>query len=223
VPHAPVLRVGVFLVDGCRVPTLRCSKGWENDCPIQPAAQYFSQLVRTCRNTSVFEHLASNPRLTCIYLYDIITYVRRTCCLSAFCHSPRPVRCLFYDSLGPPPISNSLCLLQASFEQKSGEQKSAKPRESCQASQNEHLQKSSHNSREMNTYIKKGEGGGCAMRLGRTGVAATIPLHSHSCATHTRNSRRIKLLQKKWGVGGPLDLGSDPFAITTDRAMISVP
>jgi hypothetical protein len=38
------------------------------------------------------------------------------------------------------------------------EQKSAKPGESCQASQNEHLQKSSHNPREMNTYIKKGEG-----------------------------------------------------------------
>jgi hypothetical protein len=34
----------------------------------------------------------------------------------------------------------------------SGEQKRAKPRESCQALQNEHLQKSSHNSREMNTY-----------------------------------------------------------------------
>jgi len=41
-----------------------------------------------------------------------------------------------------------------SLGQKSGEQKRAKPRESCQASQNEHLQKSSHNSREMNTYIK---------------------------------------------------------------------
>src|SRR5580700_271582 len=42
------------------------------------------------------------------------------------------------------------------------EQNGAKPRESCQASQNEHLQKSSHNSREMSTYIKKGEGGGVA-------------------------------------------------------------
>jgi hypothetical protein len=40
----------------------------------------------------------------------------------------------------------------AIFEQKSGEQKRAKPCESCQALQNEHLQKSSHNSREMNTY-----------------------------------------------------------------------
>ena len=45
------------------------------------------------------------------------------------------------------------------FGQKSGEQKRAKPRESCQASQNEHLQKSSHNSREMNTYIKVAGGG----------------------------------------------------------------
>ncbi len=35
---------------------------------------------------------------------------------------------------------------------KRGEQKSAKPRESCQASQNEHLQKSSYNFREMSTY-----------------------------------------------------------------------
>jgi hypothetical protein len=35
VPHAPVLRVGVFLVDGW--PSLRRSKGWKNDCPLQPA------------------------------------------------------------------------------------------------------------------------------------------------------------------------------------------
>jgi len=34
------------------------------------------------------------------------------------------------------------------------EQKGAKPRESCQASQNEHLQKSSYNFREMSTYKK---------------------------------------------------------------------
>jgi len=39
-----------------------------------------------------------------------------------------------------------------SFKQKEGEQKSAKPRESCQTSQNEHLQKSSYNFREMSTY-----------------------------------------------------------------------
>jgi len=59
------------------------------------------------------------------------------------------------------------------------------------------------------------------MRFRRIGVAALIPLHSHCCATHTRNSRGITLLQKRWG--GRWDLGSDPFAITTDRAMINVP
>jgi hypothetical protein len=40
------------------------------------------------------------------------------------------------------------------------------------------------------------------MRFRRIGVVAIIPLHSHSCATHTRNSRGIKLLQKNVGGGG---------------------
>jgi hypothetical protein len=43
------------------------------------------------------------------------------------------------------------------------------------------------------------------MRFRRIGVAALIPLHSHCCATHTRNSRGITLLQKKvggWGAAG---------------------
>jgi len=34
---------------------------------------------------------------------------------------------------------------------------------------------------------------------------------------------RNQTLTKKGGGGGPLDLGSDPFAITRDRAMIIVP
>jgi len=78
-----------------------------------------------------------------------------------------------------------------SFGQKTDEQKSAKPYESCQASQNQHLQKSSHNSRETNTYKI-------------IGLKAEQNEH----------------LQKKWE---PQDLGSDPFAITRDRAMINVP
>jgi hypothetical protein len=73
----------------------------------------------------------------------------------------------------------------------SGEQKSAKPHKSCQALQNEHLQKSSHNSREMNTYEI---------------IGLKVEQNEH--------------LQKKRGA---LDLGSDPFAIATDRAMINVP
>jgi hypothetical protein len=74
---------------------------------------------------------------------------------------------------------------------------------SCQASHNEHLPKSSYNSREMNTCIEHGEGGGGTMRPGRIGVAVIIPLHSHSCATHTRNSRGIKLVQKSEGTAEP--------------------
>jgi hypothetical protein len=77
------------------------------------------------------------------------------------------------------------------FERKSGEQKSAKPRESCQVLQNEHLQKSSHNSREMNTYKI---------------IGLKVEQNEH--------------LQKK---RGGWTVGSDPFAITTDRAMINVP
>jgi hypothetical protein len=79
-----------------------------------------------------------------------------------------------------------------SWSKKVASKKSAKPRESCQALQNEHLQKSSHNSREMNTY-----------KIIRLKVEQN---------EHLQKKRR-----------GPLDLGSDPFAITTDRAMINVP
>jgi hypothetical protein len=114
-----------------------------------------------------------------------------------------------------------------SLRAESGEQK-GQNRESCQASQNEHLQKSSHNSREINTYIKVAGGPpprtssslrtsflGMSfaastkarrrtMRLGGIGGAAIIPLHSYSCAMHTRNSRGIKLLQKSGvGAAGP--------------------
>jgi hypothetical protein len=58
--------------------------------------------------------------------------------------------------------------------------------------QNEHLQKSSHNSREMNTYKI---------------IGLKVEQNEH--------------LQKKGA--GALDLGSDPFTIATDRAMINVP
>jgi hypothetical protein len=109
-----------------------------------------------------------------------------------------------------------------SFRQKSGRAKSAKPHESCQVLQNEHLQKSSHNSREMNTYTKRGRGEG-AITLGRIGVTSVIPLDSHRCASLQRNSHGMISLTKKVGGGGPLDLGSDPFAIARDRAMINVP
>src|SRR5438128_6100617 len=88
-------------------------EGWENDYPIQPAAQYFSHLVRTRRDTFAFERLGSNSVLTPSYLYDSIPYVLCTGYLSAFCHSPRPVRRLFHDSPGPLPVPNSLCLLPA--------------------------------------------------------------------------------------------------------------
>jgi hypothetical protein len=72
------------------------------------------------------------------------------------------------------------------------EQTSAKPHESCQALQNEHLQKSSHNSREMNTYKI---------------IGLKVEQNEH--------------LQKKRA--GRWTVGSDPFAITRDRAMINVP
>jgi len=58
-PCAGVARGGV----SCgRVPGAHPSvfEGKGKDCPIQPAAQSFSQLVRTCRNTSAFERLVSN-------------------------------------------------------------------------------------------------------------------------------------------------------------------
>jgi hypothetical protein len=98
-----------------------------------------------------------------------------------FCNSPepRPSRIPF------------ACFRPVLGAEKSGEQRSAKPHESCQALQNEHLQKSSHNPREMNTYK--------FIRL---------------------KAEQNEHLQKS---GGPLGLGSDPFAITTDRAMINVP
>jgi len=60
------------------------------------------------------------------------------------------------------------------------------------------------------------------MRLGRIGVTSVIPLDSHRCASFQRNSHGMISLTKKVGVGGPLALGSEPFAITTDRAMINV-
>jgi hypothetical protein len=87
-----------------------------------------------------------------VYLYDSIAYVSGTGFHSAFWHSPRPVRCLFHDSPRSLPSRIPFACFRPVFRQKSGEQKSAQPRESCQALQNEHLQKSSHNSREMNTY-----------------------------------------------------------------------
>jgi len=59
--------------------------------------------------------------------------------------------------------------------------------------QNEHLQKSSHNSREMNTYKI---------------IGLKVEQNEH--------------LQKNGG-RAPLDLDSDPFAIARDRAMIDVP
>jgi hypothetical protein len=46
----------------------------------------------------------------------------------------------------------SLLASGLSSSKKVASKKSAKPRESCQALQNQHLQKSSHNSREINTY-----------------------------------------------------------------------
>jgi hypothetical protein len=82
-----------------RVPTLWCSKEWENDCPIQPAAQYFSHLVRTRRNTSASERLASNHNFTIVYLYDSIAHAPCIVLLSPFCHC----RCLFYDPPGSLP------------------------------------------------------------------------------------------------------------------------
>ena len=131
-------------------------EGVGNDCPIHPAAQYFSYLVRTRRNTSSFERLGSNYILTYIYLYDIVAYVRCTGFLSAFAshRDPFAVSSTTLGDLCHPEFPAS----GRSFWQKSGEQKRAKPRESCQASQNEHLQKSSHNSREMNTYMKVARG-----------------------------------------------------------------
>ena len=146
---------------------------------------------------------------------------------------------------GTSAIPNSLASGR-SFGQKSGEQKRAKPRESCQASQNEHLQKSSHNSREMNTYMK------VARRATAANVffaANVIPwnelrgVNKVGAAYHeARSNRRHQcnsfgftslckpsaelprndIVNKKGGGGGPLALGSDPFAITTDRAMINV-
>jgi len=139
------------------------------------------------------------------------------------------------------------------------EQKRRKTTRICQASQNEHLQKSSCNSREMTTYeiaelksfrmntcIKSDPGGHRGERrprrnvyqqdelrgvnkvgrerrtimVGRIGVAAIIPLHSHSCATYNEELQRNQTLTKKWGVGPRC---SDPFGIARDRAMINVP
>jgi hypothetical protein len=90
------------------------------------------------------------------------------------------------------PSGISFARFRPVFEKKVASKKCAKPHESCQALQNEHLQKSSHNSREMNTYKI---------------IGLKVEQNEH--------------LQKIGG--GPLNLGSDPFAITTDRAMINVP
>lgn len=86
------------------------------------------------------------------------------------------------------------------------EQKSAEPRESCQASQNEHLQKSSDNSREMNTYIKKERGEAYhlvwANRRRRYNSFAFILL-----CDPRKELPRNQILTKKgggvWGAAGP--------------------
>jgi hypothetical protein len=69
-----------------------------------------------------------------------------------------------------------------SFEQKSGRARSAKPRESCQALQNQHLQKSSRNSREMNTYkiirLKVEQNEHLQKNVGGAGPSALILLRS---------------------------------------------
>jgi hypothetical protein len=70
------------------------------------------------------------------------------------------------------------------------EEKSAKPHESCQALQNEHLQKWSHNSREMNAYEKIG--GGRVLRSAEIAESRpeesdriSIPLHRQECLCYS--------------------------------------
>lgn len=133
------------------------------------------------------------------------------------------------------------------------EQKSAKPRESCQASQKEHLLKSSHNSREMNTYIKVARGATAANVIPWNELRSVKEVIGSFAASkksgrweayHEARANRLRrynsfafkllcdpheelpwnqTLTKKEGGWGALDLGSDPFAITRDRAMINVP
>jgi hypothetical protein len=59
------------------------------------------------------------------------------------------------------------------------------------------------------------------MRLGGIGVAAIIPLAFILLCDAHEELPWNQTLTKRWG-WGPLDLRSDPFAITTDRAMINV-
>src|SRR5260370_28331476 len=108
-----------------------------------------------------------------MYLYDSIAYAPCTALLPvppcslyrpAPCTALLPALCSLLSAIRSDPFAISfttprdLCHPEFPLPASglSAGQNGANPRESCQASQNEHLQKSSCNSREMNTCINQG-------------------------------------------------------------------
>ncbi len=86
------------------------------------------------------------------------------------------------------------------------EQKTAKPHESCQALQNEDLQKWSHNSREMNTYEKIG--GGRVLRSAEIAEPELGPRRATGYQSITRAGMPVLFDQRRVGRSALAGAGS---------------